>query len=175
MTIIFLNEEFHPINTDEFPDYYISCLGDILSTKKGKMRLLNPYLNNDGYYHIGLNNKNGKQCNPKFHRLLAKVFIDNPENKPIVDHIDGCRTNNTLSNLRWCTWQENTHNKVSQKNSSSKFKGVSYFKRDKKWRARIHIDGKSHCLGLFKNEYDAHLAYDKKARETQGEFYHPLG
>lgn len=57
--------------------------------------------------------KNGVGTRFKIHRLLAETFINNPENKPTVDHIDRDRRNNRLSNLRWATYKEQRENQKS--------------------------------------------------------------
>ena len=59
-------------------------------------------LNNRGYYSVGIRRKTHM-----VHRLVAQAFIPNPENKPFVNHIDGNKLNNHVSNLEWCTVQEN--------------------------------------------------------------------
>lgn len=62
-----------------------------------------------GYYCVYLcDGKSSKE--KKIHRLLALTYIPNPENLPVVDHIDRNRTNNSLSNLRWASFKTNANN-----------------------------------------------------------------
>jgi hypothetical protein len=59
-----------------------------------------------GYYQVSLT-KNNKQNTYYLHRLLAEAFLPNPENKPQVNHIDGNKLNNSISNLEWVSIKEN--------------------------------------------------------------------
>lgn len=88
-----------------------------------------------------------------------------------VDHIDGDGMNNTRSNLRTCTIQQNGQNsRKTKKPKSSKFKGVNFHKRDRVYRARITVCGRKTELGTFRNEIDAAKAYNQAATEHFGEF-----
>ena len=57
---------------------------------------------------------NGMRKTFRLHRLVAAVFIPNPDNKPCVDHIDGDRANNHADNLRWVTAKENCNNPITK-------------------------------------------------------------
>lgn len=77
------------------------------SKKLYKGQILKPHSNHsgNGYYIIGLF-KNNKRKSFLVHRLVAEAFIDNPENKPEVNHKDGITINNSVDNLEWATRRE---------------------------------------------------------------------
>jgi len=148
--------------------YQISNFGNVRNKKTG--RILKPTEGKtDKYYYITLC-KDGKQKNTKIHRLVASYFVENPENKPYVDHIDNNKLNNLFSNLRWATHQENNRNKKIYSNNTSGFKGVVFDKRYNKWQARTRIDGKSICFGSFDKIEDAVEARVKGVNKIFGEF-----
>lgn len=66
----------------------------------------------DGYLSV-CTYKNKRKRRFRVNRLVALAFLPNPENKPCVDHIDGNKYNNSLSNLRWCTVAENNNNPIT--------------------------------------------------------------
>lgn len=63
--------------------------------------------NKDGYCKVSLSKRGDKPKQYLVHRLVAEAFIPNPDNLPVVDHIDEDKTNNHVSNLRWCTHAQN--------------------------------------------------------------------
>ncbi len=75
-------------------------------TTNRKERIMKQFLYKTGYLYTGLA-KNRVKKKYKIHRLVAMAFIPNPENKPMVNHIDGNPLNNRVENLEWCTNQEN--------------------------------------------------------------------
>lgn len=74
-------------------------------TRKGK--ILTVDVDKDGYYRVSLR-KDKKNKKFFIHRLIALIFIQNPDNKPVVDHINNIKNDNRVENLRWCSVQENT-------------------------------------------------------------------
>lgn len=84
--------------------YHISDQGRVFSVRRGKLRKLND--TGRGYQQVTLA-KGGRREYPLVHRLVADVFIPNPENKPQINHINGIKTDNRAENLEWCTMSEN--------------------------------------------------------------------
>lgn len=68
---------------------------------------LSQHDNGRGYLFVALNWKKKRGIQKYVHRLVAKAFLDNPENKPTVNHKDGIKSNNHVSNLEWATYREN--------------------------------------------------------------------
>lgn len=89
----------------------VKSLFRIIKTIKGynitiKEKILKTVIDNTGYYAVSLW-KNNKQSRLHIHRLVAKHFIINKNNKPFINHIDGNKLNNCVDNLEWCTPLEN--------------------------------------------------------------------
>lgn len=85
-----------------FEDYSISCCGNVIGPRKE----LKPQYDKDGYPKVHLY-LNGKMYNKFVHRLMAEAWIPNPNNLPIVNHIDGIKSNCHVLNLEWCNQSHN--------------------------------------------------------------------
>ena len=88
------------IDGKEVDNYYVSTLGRFKNSKGIIMENYKPH--HSGYIYLRVNKEKYA-----LHRLVAFTFLENPENKPFVNHIDGNKTNNSLANLEWVTIQEN--------------------------------------------------------------------
>jgi hypothetical protein len=153
-------EQWRSVNG--YVDYQVSNCGRVRRVKNG--RIVQGVITDHGYRRVSIKGKH-----LRVHRLVAEAFIDNPDNKLCVDHINGNKLDNAVSNLRWATYQENARNKSRCSTGSSRYKGV--FKAEcNKWRAVICVNGQRRYLGWFDDEREAGLAYNAAARETFGEF-----
>lgn len=137
--------------------YDISSFGRIRSwsshgnkfTLADRPHLIASNLNTSGYYLTNLESlykKNQYHC--LNHRLVAKTFIPNPNNYSQVDHIDGCRTNNKITNLRWCTLKQNMNFSLHKKRIklNSHHRTIALSKHHKMIVHRGSIRGISHWL-----------------------------
>ena len=141
-------------------NYKVSNFGNIRSHNNN---IVNPRLRGK-YYSVNCYDKNQKCCNKEIHRLVGLAFLENPDNKPCITHIDGNILNNNVNNLKWVY---NFDRKISSHNTSG-CKGVSLHKESNKWRARITIDGIAIHLGCFENKEDAIQARIIRANQAFG-------
>lgn len=95
-------------------DRWVKRSNNTLQLTKGK--ILKPYLGK--YERVSLVDIDGHKHTYNIHRLVAKAFIPNPDNKPCIDHINTDRTDNRVDNLRWVTYKENNNNPITIKKKS---------------------------------------------------------
>lgn len=153
-------------------DYQITDDGRVWS-KKRKI-FMKPFIT-QGYAYIKFR-VNGVKKSFRIHRLVAEAFIPNPENKPVVDHINTIKTDNRMVNLRWSTRPENMNNPItvdkmcnSQKNRKDKSRQVCQYTLDGKlvkvWPSirecdRNGFDRSSVRLCCYNEYYEAKNVYN---------------
>ncbi|ATE83960.1 HNH endonuclease [Lactococcus phage LP0209] len=120
-----------------FENYEVSNLGKVRNIKSG--RTLKPSLIQSGYLRHSLY-KHNKRKNLLLHRIIATAFIDNPEEKPCVNHIDENKLNNDLRNLEWCTARENAIH-------GTRIKRIA----EKRSKKVIQLDLNDNILNVFKS------------------------
>ena len=91
------------VDIQGYEGYQVSNYGRVKNSKTGK--ILKPYLTR-GYLRVSLYNESGRRCK-LVHRLVAEAFLPNPQHKPAVNHINGCKTDSNVSNLEWVSASEN--------------------------------------------------------------------
>lgn len=138
-------------------------------TVHNKVRQLKTYKINSGYEAIKLT-LGGVKKHKLIHRMVAEMFIPNPDGKSEVNHIDGNKLNNNVCNLEWVTSSENkAHAKASglkvynnptlgvKLSSKSKYHNVGWDKSRQKWVAAIRLNGKTLLSKRFDSEDEAAL------------------
>jgi hypothetical protein len=130
--------------------------GSVVTRNKG----VNFGSNQHGYCVVCVD---GKQM--LIHRIVAHLFLGlDLENKEVmVDHIDGCKSNNRTDNLRIVTNRENQSNRKSHRNG--KLVGCYFHKNANKWHSKITINKKQISLGYFETELLAHEKYIETLKE----------
>lgn len=101
-----------------FENYLVSTLGNVKTINGRFKKVVYDNKNSYGYVELWKNNK-GKKF--RIHRLVAETFIPNYDNKEQVNHIDGDKTNNCVSNLEWVTPKENIRHAIDNNLSSIKY------------------------------------------------------
>ena len=152
-----------------YENYFVSNFGNVKNSKTNRIMKL---CNDGKCYKLIKLCKNGKSKTFRVHRLVGKAFLENPDNKKMIDHIDNNPSNNNIKNLRWATPKDNQYNQGKPINNTSGFKGVTFHKQHNKYQALISINAKNKYLGLFETAEEASKVYEKKAKEIHGKFYY---
>lgn len=104
-----------------FPNYRVSNLGNVWSKKNNI--ILKSHKTNRGYLTVGFW-LDGKKKRLSIHRLVAQAFLTNPRNLPEVNHINGCKTDNNLSNLEWASGRKNVLHAYQTKLRKTKLSAI---------------------------------------------------
>lgn len=127
-------------------------------------KILKNSINNEGYVNYKLYNK-GLKKTIKGHRLVATHFIENNLKLKEVNHIDGFKSNNCVSNLEWVSIRGNQSHRYKKQKTSSKYAGVSY-RSDLKnqWVSQYRLNYKTIHIGCFETEKQAAIAYESEMK-----------
>lgn len=113
-------EEWKTISVNS--NYFISNYGRV---KNAKGQIIKPFINHKGYLKISLYNKQlHKSEKFRINRLVAIAFIPNPENLPVVNHIDEDKQNNFVNNLEWCSVKYNNIYSINRRKQKQILMGV---------------------------------------------------
>jgi hypothetical protein len=147
----------------------INSVSNFGNVKNNKTNVIykGDYVN--GYHRVDLKDSNGITKHYKVHRLVCNAFNDNPNNKPLVDHINGNKTDNHIRNLRFVTHAENKFNSKLSKNNNTGYEGARFY-GNKYIIVNISYKNKCYYLGRFTNIEDAIKVRRSKARELHGEY-----
>jgi hypothetical protein len=134
-----------------------------------KDRLLKQSVDSVGYPYVNLSDYK-KQKTFRVHQLVAVAFLNHTPDKHkglVIDHIDGDKLNNMITNLQLITNKKNTSK--DRKNKTSKYTGVSWHKQSNKWLAQFRENGDVKYLGTFETEEEVRDAYNTSQERSYSE------
>lgn len=139
-----------------FPGFYISEEGEVMNPEG---LILAQHQDKEKYWRVTLRNKTNR-----IHRLLALVYLPNPDNLPIVDHINRNRQDNRLQNLRWVGYSDSAENKDVSKKSTTRQQNIYYMKNSNGnykyvYQKRKSIDGKSKVISRWFNTLEDAIVF----------------
>ncbi len=143
----------------DFPNYSISNTGLVRNDVTGKLKKIQH--DNSGYLVCALYHHQKRKLY-KVHRLIAKYYIPNPDNKPYINHINGVKDDNRIENLEWCTAKENNYHAWNVLNSDERRKKMANYAHNRNWsnesREKVGKSkrGKKLSEQARKNMSDAH-------------------
>ena len=152
--LIPLTKGYHAIVDDDDYERLIKFKWHVLANSKRQINYAATAIRIDGRYR-----------NVRIHRMILNLS----DQRAIVDHANGDGLDNRRVNLRVCSLSQNGANSTKHC-GFSKFKGVSFNKKNKKWTAMICKNREIKFLGYYSNEVDAALAYNHAALSEFGEF-----
>lgn len=138
----------------------VSNEGRVRSLLRGEPHILKPTPDQKGYLRLRMTIHRKSHCF-KVHRIVAQAFIDNPDNLPQVNHIDGNKQNNRADNLEWVTNQENViHSFALANGEKCSVHEIKYVpKRTCVGGKRIYLDRKGNPIFKKPNERKPIIAY----------------
>lgn len=151
-----------------FPNYSISSTGKIRNDTNGYIR--KQRFDKDGYLTCMLYDHQ-KMKNVKVHRLVADAFILNPDNKPQVNHINGDKTDNRVSNLEWCTSSENQIHAFRVLDSKERRRKLSNNAKNRMWSKESREKASaSHKGRIASDETRKHMRAAQKKATVRGSY-----
>ena len=121
-----------------YPNYSVTEDGNVFNIKRNKW--LKNTLMTIGYYSTTLRDANNNKKTVYIHRIVAMTYLENPENKATVNHINGIKTDNRIENLEWATYSENSKHAHKM--------GLNYISKSNREQAAKNIKGISSKIVL---------------------------